>query len=521
MPNDIRQKESFKYSKGDMKNNPAVLGILEGPIADIQNPTRNGRKYPEELWEKVFNSDIVNEQLDNGGIFGEAQHPVDRTETDPEKIAIAMKEKPIKKDGKLWGKFYILDTPCGRILKTLADFGYNIGISSRGTGDTFTDDEGIEEVDPDTYDFQCFDAVLLPAVKEARMHYVTESLDTSKQQKSLKEVINEELNKENDKNKKLMEDTLRDMKIDYNLSSKTEKDEQSKEVKEDNSNIKDTSVQDETKEATDSGTNELVKNLQEAIKSEAQLKAQVSKLQEELAVRDSKVNQLNEELSRFKTATIQLSDYAKDKKSKVKDLNESITSKDKTLKEQYMWNRRLKKHLKEALSSSNKSSQLNESYDSQIKQLNTKIESYAKALNDKDSVIKQLKEDLSKSSNVSMYKKELNESKSKLNESIKLQEKYKKIAIATADKYINLKANAIGVTTQEIKDKLGESYSLSDVDRVCEQMKQKQISLSKLPFNITSKPKVSINEEYVNKPSSPFDDIDDMTASLYNDYIGD
>ena len=50
-------KDSFKYKK-DL-DNPAVLGVLEGPCADIQIPTRNGRMYSEALWEKVFQSDLV------------------------------------------------------------------------------------------------------------------------------------------------------------------------------------------------------------------------------------------------------------------------------------------------------------------------------------------------------------------------------------------------------------------------------------------------------------------------------
>ena len=201
----ILKSESFKYSTE--KSNPAVLGVLEGPCADIQDPTRNGRKYPESLWEKVFASPIVNEMLENGGIFGESQHPVDRQEVDTEKIAIAMKEKPIKKNNQLWGRFYILDTPCGRILKTLADFGYKIGISSRGTGETNLDLDGNESVDPDTYEFTCFDAVLLPAVKSARMSLVTESLNTKK---SLRVALNEALQKATDDERKVMEETIKD-----------------------------------------------------------------------------------------------------------------------------------------------------------------------------------------------------------------------------------------------------------------------------------------------------------------------
>ena len=53
--------ENFKYNA--VSGNPAILGTLEGPCADIVNPTRNGRKYSEELWEKVFSDPIVEEQI--------------------------------------------------------------------------------------------------------------------------------------------------------------------------------------------------------------------------------------------------------------------------------------------------------------------------------------------------------------------------------------------------------------------------------------------------------------------------
>ena len=59
---------------------------LVGPIADSVNPTRNGRRYSGELWEKVFKNPIMQEKIENRVCFGELGHPADRTETDMEKI---------------------------------------------------------------------------------------------------------------------------------------------------------------------------------------------------------------------------------------------------------------------------------------------------------------------------------------------------------------------------------------------------------------------------------------------------
>ena len=215
----MKKNEDFKYTS--IKDNPAVLGTLEGPVADITNGTRNGRKYSEELWEKAFNNEIVKEQFANGGLLGELNHPVDREETDLEKVAICMPSPPVKKEGKLWAKLHILDTPCGRILKTLCDYGYKIGISSRGTGDVYEDVDG-ESVDPDTYQLNAFDAVIVPAVKEARLEMVTESLNT---QKSLRQALTESLEKATEDDKKIMEETLESLNLNLSEEKKYSFDE--------------------------------------------------------------------------------------------------------------------------------------------------------------------------------------------------------------------------------------------------------------------------------------------------------
>ena len=124
-----------------------------------------------------------------------------------------MPAPPTKKDGKLWAKLHILDTPCGRILKTLCDYGYKIGISSRGTGDVYDDGDG-EMVDPDTYQLNAFDAVIIPAVKEARLEMVMESL---KPKISLRAALNESLEKANESDRKIMEETLDSLKLDEAL----------------------------------------------------------------------------------------------------------------------------------------------------------------------------------------------------------------------------------------------------------------------------------------------------------------
>lgn len=208
------QNEELEYQKisPEEQQRRGILGRLVGICADFIDPTRNGRHYSEQLWEKTFNDPIMKERIENGVCFGELCHPTDREETDMEKIAVCLPEVPKKgKDGKLRAVFDILDTPNGRILKTLCDYGSKLGVSSRGSGDTYTGMDGNEEVDPDSYTCQGFDIVLIPAVKAARLQYVTESLGNKK---SLRESLQDMVNSASDADRKVMEETLGALQLD-------------------------------------------------------------------------------------------------------------------------------------------------------------------------------------------------------------------------------------------------------------------------------------------------------------------
>lgn len=197
-----------RLSKEEMEQR-GILGRLVGVCASFAAPTRNGRKYPEQLWENIFNSDIMKERISNGVCYGELGHPTDRDETDMEKVCICMPEEPKKgPDGKLRAVFDILDTPNGRILKSLCDYGSTLGISSRGSGDLEIDFDGQESVNPDTYNCEGFDIVVLPGVKEARLQYVNESLDKKRYNKTLRQKLVESINKESESNQKVIQESL-------------------------------------------------------------------------------------------------------------------------------------------------------------------------------------------------------------------------------------------------------------------------------------------------------------------------
>ncbi len=483
----LRQNEALEYQKlsqEEMKSK-GILGRLVGPCADFINPTRNGRQYTEELWDKVFEDSIVKEKIENKCLFGELGHPADRTEVDMEKIAIALNEMPKKdKNGKLMACFDILDTPNGRILKTLCDYGTTIGISSRGTGDVIDTENG-EEVDPDTYDFECFDAVIVPAVKEARLEYFTESLDKNQNSMlNLKKALCESLEGETEEHKKVMQETLNDLGIDLSEQKEESIPEEGGDKLVESETDKPNS--DETNEAVNDGSEELIKSLTESIRVNAELQVEVKSLQEKLAVSDAKVSNLEEELSRNKNTIVRLTTIARDSRAnaeKISSLEEELKEKTKVIDE---------------LNESLKVQKESKAEDSLTEELSTKSGEVTKLTEELNSIkeshakeIAELKESLEKVKSDSLN--QTNELTSKVKKAQKIAEGWKKMTYDVYDSYIKSKSTMLGVKTEQIRNRLPESYSLKDIDKVCDDLME-EMNMRTLPFRVDKNAVVRVTE---------------------------
>lgn len=447
------------------KDGKPILGRLYGPCADIISPTRNGRMYDEKLWDKVFENPIVKEYFECGGIPGELDHPEDRLETCSEKIAIMMPEPPKKNDkGELIGYWDILDTPNGRIAYTLAKYGYKLGISSRGGGDTYTGSDGKEHVDEDTYDFQGFDLVLLPAVKAARLKMV-ESLQ---QDTSFKKAINEALEKANDDEKKIMTETLNNLNIEYNRES-----------------VIDKSVNEDNIAANNIGAN-MVKDLQESLQRQNELEAKITELQEKLSVCYAKEAKYEDDIAKYKGAIRNLSESANNAKAltmKIENLQTELKTKsdevnllnekkDKLIQKQNLALIENKNKLTESITAKNE--QLDRANE-QIKSLNERLNIYKQNESTLNEKLAETKKNLAIKTN---------EYSTKLDNANKLVEQYRRTAKTAVNKYIESKALMLGVTTSEITNKLSENYSFSDIDNVCENLSAYKVKIGKLPFNV-------------------------------------
>ena len=200
-----------------------ILGRLYGPIATTKEKTRNGRGYNKELWEKALSDEIFREKIANKSLFLELGHPLDREETDMEKVCACIPEMPKIVDGDLYAYVDILDTNNGRLLKTLCDYGFIPGISSRGSGDIMSNDE----VDPETFFLETWDIVQLPAVKKARLA-VCESLGS----KTLTMALRESLEKASDEEKAEIKETLDKLNISLEEDTDSEEVEEETEAKE-------------------------------------------------------------------------------------------------------------------------------------------------------------------------------------------------------------------------------------------------------------------------------------------------
>ena len=492
MPKDIR-REDLRFDDTVKVNNrgEAILGRLYGPVAEFIAPTRNGRMYDEDTWDKVFKKPLVVEMFEAGGLLGELNHPEDRLETDLSKVCVCMPEVPKKdKSGVLTAYFDILDTPNGRIVQTLAKYGYKLGCSSRADGDLVEGYDGMDHVNPDTFDLKGFDIVLLPSVKKARLS-LAESL-----QKDLKKALKEQLDSASADDRKIMLESLKS--LDINIQE-----DRPNEVAKDKA-----AVDDRAK---------IIEQLQESLKSNRTLEAQVTELQEKLSVCYAKEAKLEEELTRYKHSIITLSEgvkAARGLKEKYDSLKESLSQKESLIKDKEQTIARLSDLAKASVSSKKALKEHLTSKDSSIKKLEEDLQQVkTTAEKEKQDLLESIA-DLKKDSELKSK-----QYSTKMEKANKLVEHYRSIAKSAVEKYIASKATMYGVTPQEIKNRLSESYSFADIDKVCEDLRGYKLNLSRLPFDITHGKKVKVQESI--EPIKPKidgidDEVDDSLLSLAN-----
>lgn len=489
------------------------LGTMRGPCADFVSPTRNGNFYSRKLWENVFKDPLVVESLEDRVLIGELDHPNDgRLETEATNAAIVMTDYSFDdENGTLNGSFDILNTPNGKILKSLLDYGCKIGVSSRGEGDVTTKD-GIDTVDEDTYYFVAFDAVVLPAVKKAKP-----TLAESLKRQTLKESIGEQIASAKTKGeleciKKVLESTkmpeLDSLMESIDIRSKElEGINDSSNLMEDLENLtkQNQGILTENKELKQEVINcksRIKRLLNSRSKSETEmegqkekfeaLKSKYNKLQQDFNESSSKVKRLESqiiesvEVSKTLDKKLRTNGSLKEKQqSEISKLKESLEKKTKDQKSQETFYEGKIKSLKREHKS--KVESLQYQYDAKIRSLEESLEKSQQVSREKSETIRELQENLKEVK--SSTNKQLQESKEKIKKAqAKVNEamtKEKESALRTQEvleSYINNKAKTLGFNPTKILESVkSRRLNQTEVDKLINEEVDRLDRYRKLP----------------------------------------
>ncbi len=267
--------------------------------------------------------------------------------------------------------------------------------------------------------------------------------------------------------------------------------------REEDLDIKPENVQNDSDEVDDVESDELIEQLQKMLKENRNLTDELQRLQAEKAVSNAKVTKLNEDLNTFKSIAASAGKKALEMKSFEAKVN-TLTEENASLKKQ--------------LEKGNERSKLTESRISKLIETKKAAEEKAAELETKN---KELQESIRSTTTTADQK--LTEAKETIAKAKRLIEQYKGLAHENANKYIEMKARSLGVGKNEILNRLNESYTLDDVDSICDDLKDYSLNISSLPFAFDKpgKAKVRMREDHRRDPLRNVDNEYDDTVDDY------
>ena len=162
----IQDVEYICEEKENGKKDYKIRGVfMQG---DIKN--RNGRIYPKDVLMKEV-ANYNKKFVDENRAFGELGHP-DGPTVNLERVSHLVTS--LKPDGSdVIGEARILETPMGKIVKTLMDDGCKLGVSSRGMG-SLDERDGAKYVRSDFYLAAAADIVADPSAPSAFVQGIME-----------------------------------------------------------------------------------------------------------------------------------------------------------------------------------------------------------------------------------------------------------------------------------------------------------------------------------------------------------
>jgi len=137
--------------------------VVEGKFQQHSVENANKRKYSEKLWSRQCSESSPSMgRVKERAMFGMVEHPSDGV-TDLNKCSHLVTGLKLQKDGIVWGRAEIFDTPEGKRMQEYFSKGARIGVSSRGKGTVGKDGW----VDEESYELETFDFVYNPSVAGA------------------------------------------------------------------------------------------------------------------------------------------------------------------------------------------------------------------------------------------------------------------------------------------------------------------------------------------------------------------
>jgi len=136
---------------------------LEGIFGEAGKKNKNNRIYDVEEMRKDIER-YNKEFIATNRAYNELNHP-SSPDVDLERACDRTVSLRLERDGTIYGKSLILDTPMGKIQKALIEGGGMIGKSSRAMGQIDEDREGVSYVN--AVKIVCFDSVQDPSVGSA------------------------------------------------------------------------------------------------------------------------------------------------------------------------------------------------------------------------------------------------------------------------------------------------------------------------------------------------------------------
>ena len=154
---------SINESHGAKYGVPGAL-IVQGVLQRAGAKNQNGRVYPKNILSRECQR-YQREYIDQNRALGELDHPessvVNLNNVSHNVLKIFWEGDDLK------GTIQVLDTPSGKILKSLFEAGITLGISSRGLGSVKElRNEGTVEVQDD-FELICWDFVSNPSTHGA------------------------------------------------------------------------------------------------------------------------------------------------------------------------------------------------------------------------------------------------------------------------------------------------------------------------------------------------------------------